>query len=475
MIRFATNSYKHDSLPISAQRALNLYAERQPQDAKSPVTVHGVPGITTFATLGEGPIRGFRKLGGILYVVSGPWLYSVTNAAIPVVTRLGGQILGSGVVSMADNGDQLMIVNGSNGYVYDTTAGFRIVTDADFTAANTTTFLDGFFLFDQAGTNQFRRSDLLDGTAYEALAFAAKESKSDNVQAVVNVKQVLHVLGVESSELWANAGAAFFPFQRIPGGTIDRGILAPYAHAQEDQTLFLVGEDRIAYKLGGTQLARISTHAIEQTWQKYTAISDCFGLDYTFNGHKFIYFTFPTQQAPLGETTTWGFDISTGLWHERLSYDMNGTPLGRWRGNCAIEAYNKTFIGDAVTGKIGYLDGTVDTEFDDPIYIEAVSPPLGDGVRLHTLDQFQLDMATGVGLPSGQGADPQVMLSLSEDGGHTWLPYEDWTSFGLQGASKTQVYWNRLGSAYSFLLKVRISDPVKRTITAAHADVKVGL
>jgi len=454
---------------------LNLYAERQPPDAKSPVTVHGVPGITTYATLGEGPIRGFHVMGGVLYVVSGPWLYSVSSTPTPVVTRIGGQILGSGVVSMDDNGDQLMIVNGSNGFVYDTVSGFRIVTDTDFAAANTVAQLDGFFLFDRIGTNQVFRSDLLDGTSYEALAFASKESKSDNVQAVVNVKQVAHFLGERSSELFANAGAAFFPFQRIPGGTIDRGIIAPHAHAQEDQTLFLIGDDRIAYKLGGTQLGRISTHAIEQEWGKYTSVGDCIGLAFTHKGHKFVYFTFPSQQASLGNTTTWGFDIATGLWHERLSFDMNGTPLGRWRANCAIEAYNKTFIGDCLTGKIGYIDGTVDTEFDDPIHIEAVSPPLGDGVRWHTIDQFQLDMATGVGVAAGQGSNPQVMLSLSEDGGHTWLPYEDWTSLGEQGAYKTQVYWNRLGGAYTMLLKVRITDPVKRTITAAHADVKVGL
>jgi hypothetical protein len=475
MIRFASQSYKHDSLPVSAQRVLNLYAERQPPDARSPVTVHGVPGIRTHATLGEGPIRGFHMLGGVLYAVSGPWLYSVTNAAAPVVTRLGGQITGSGRVSMADNGDELMIVNGANGFVYDTTSGFRIVTDTDFEAANTVTFLDGFFLFDQAGTNQFRRSDLLSGTSYEALAFAAKESKSDNVLAVVNVKQVLHVLGVTSSELWANAGAAFFPFQRMPGGTIDRGIIGSHAHAQEDQTLFIVGDDRMAYKVGGVQLARISTHAIEQTWQKYASVSDCFGLAYTFNGHKTVYFTFPTEQVPLWETTTWGFDIATGLWHERLSFDMNGTPLGRWRGNCAIEAYGKTFIGDSLTGKIGVLDGALNTEFDDPIYAEAVSPPVGDGVTRHFCSEFQLDMETGVGAISGQGSDPQVMLSMSEDGGHTWLPYEDWASLGPRGAYQTQVFWNRLGSAFSFLFKVRISDPVKRSIIGAHAKLKVGM
>ena len=475
IIPFATSSYRHDSLPISAQRALNLYAERQPQDAKTPVSVHGSPGIVTLATAGEGPIRGRHVLGGLLYVVSGPWLYSITNDPTPVATRLGGQISGSAVLSMADNGSELVIVNGTNGYIYDTTSGFRIITDADFHAANTVADLDSFFLFDRTGTNQIFRSDLLDGTSYDSTAFATKESKSDNVQAVINVKQIAYVLGVVSSELWANAGAANFPFQRLPGGTLDRGIIAPHATAQEDQALFMVGDDRIAYRISGTQLTRISTHAIEQTWQKYSMVSNCFGLTYSFNGHKFVVFTFPTQQVALGDTTTWVYDISTQLWHEKLSYDLNGTPLGRWRGNCAIAAYNKVLIGDSLSGKVGYLDGTVHTEFGDPIYAEAVSPPIHSNMKRLFCSSFQLDMETGVGLSSGQGSDPQVMLQISEDGGRTFSDQQPWSSLGSMGAYLTQLFWDRLGSAYEFVFKITISDPVKRTIKAAHAEIKVGM
>lgn len=476
IIPFATSSYRHDSLPISAQRALNLYAERQPPNAKTQVSVHGSPGITLFATAGAGPVRGFHMLGGLLYVVAGPWLYSVTNAPVPVVTQLGGQISGSGVVSMDDNGDELVIVNGANGYIYDTTSGFRIITDTDFHAAKTVAFLDGFFLYDRDGTNQVFRSDLLNGSSYEALAFASKEAKSDNVQAVLNVNQILYVLGVASSELWPNAGAAFFPFQRQ--ATLDRGLLAPLATAQEDQALFLIGDDRIAYRISGTQLSRISTHPIEQTWQKYTAVSDCFGLAYSFNGHKFVVFTFPTHQAALGDTASWAYDISTGLWHEKLSYDSSGNPLGRWRGNCVINAYGKTLIGDSLSGKIGYLDGTVNTEFGDPMYAQAVSPPLhANGKRLF-MSRFGLDMEAGVGIASGQGSDPKVMLDISDDGGRTYGPMQEWMSLGRQGAYKTRLNWKKLGSTEpggTRVLRITISDPVKRTIIAADADVKAGM
>jgi hypothetical protein len=394
-------------------------------------------------------------------------------------STVGTGISGTGIAGTADNGEEIAIVNGSNGYVYDTAAGFRQITDGDFFAANTVAYLDGFFLFDRADSDQFFRSDLLDGTAYDSTAFATKESKSDWVQAVVNVKQVLHVLGDKSSELWSNQSAANFPFQRVPGGTIDRGVIAPHALAQEDQGLFLVGDDRIAYRFAGVQPARISTHGIEREWQRYTSVSDCFGVAYGWNGHKFVVFTFPTEQVPLGDTGSWAFDISTGLWHEKLSYDINGTPLGRWCGNCVIEAYGKVLVGDAFSGKIGYLDDTVQTEFDRPMRAVAVSPGYDAGGKRLFSSSLEIDMETGVGISSGQGSDPQVMLEVSDDGGRTFPSGEiPWASLGAMGQYKTRVRWMRLGSTEpggTRVYKVTISDPVKRTILGARAEMSGGM
>jgi hypothetical protein len=478
-IHFAVQSYRHDVLPVSAQRLLNMYSEAQPQGAKSQVAVRGCPGITTFATAGAGPVRGFHLLGGVLYAVSGTALYSITNAAAPVVTNVGSAVTGSGIVSMDDNGTELVVVNGTNGNIYDTSAGFRLITDADFNSANTVAYIDSRFMFDWASTAKFFISDSLDGTAYDPLAFATKESKSNDVLAVVNVKQMAYILGDgPNSEVWAGNGAANFPFQRLPGGTVDRGIIGAHAHTQEDQALFIVGDDRMAYRVGGVQLQRISTHAIEGTWKGYTAVSDCFGLTYTYKGHKFVVFTFPSQEVALGDTASWAYDISTQLWHERLSYDTNGTPLGRWRGNCAIEAYGKVLIGDAFSGKIGYLDPTVHTEFDDPMYASATSSPYHAGDRPLFHSDLTVDMETGVGIDSGQGSDPQIMLDISDDGGQTFGSNQPWAAMGAQGAYKTWVRWHRLGRTErggTRVYRVTVSDPVKRTIVGAHSNMKAGL
>lgn len=461
-LQFATQSYRMDARPISAQRCVNMYAEAQPKSAKTDVAVFGSPGIVSFATCGVGPVRGMHFYNDLMYVVSGAFLYSMDEDG--AVVQLGGQISGTGVVEMDDNGTELVIVNGANGYIYDANSGFRLITDTDFNAAKTVTYINSYFLFDQTGTNKVFRSDSDDGTSYDQTAFASAESQSDNVSAVLNLGEIVHVFGEKSLEFWGYTAAANFPFQRIPNSSRRRGIISSYAKAIEDDAIHYVSDDKIAYRLIGTRPTRISTHAIEKEWESYATLDDCFAVAYTFGGHKFVAFTFPA------ENKTFEFDISTQLWHERASHDRTGRALGRWRANCACSAWGRTFIGDGFSGAVGYLSGSTYTEFGNTMQGEVVSPPVYADGKMLSMPSFELDIETGVGLTSGQGSDPQIMLSVSDDGGYTFEEPEMWTSMGARGDyGKAYVSWDRLGSFYQRCIKVRVSDPVPRTIIAARA------
>ncbi len=466
-MNFATQSYKLDALPVSAQDVVNLYAEREPPDAKTQVALFSVPGQELFATLGAGPIRGMRVMDGVLYVLSGQLLYSVTSTG--TTTVLGGNISGSGPVSMSDNGTQLVIVNGTNGYYYTVAGGFALITDIDFAAANTVEYFDSRFVFDEKDTANFFISETLDGSSYVSSEFASAETRPDDVQAVVLNRQVLIIFGKASTEAWQDVGAALFPFQRIEGAMIERGLLAPLATAKLDNYVFFIADDRCMYKIAGIQSERISTHAIEKAIQKYPVVSDCFAISYEFDGHKFVAFTFPT------EAVTWEYDLMSGLWHRRESWDVHGNTLGRWRANCAVAAYGHQLIGDAFSGKIGKLSSTVYTEFDNVLHGSATAPPLHSDRKRVFHSRFELDIESGVGLSSGQGSDPQMMLDYSDDGGRTFSAPQRWRSMGKQGAYRQRLRWLRMGNSRDRIYRVSISDPVRRTIINAHADMKVGL
>lgn len=467
-IPFGTQSYKSQSLPVSAQRALNVYAEREPEDAKTPVAMLMPPGITTFATVGIGPIRGLWQLNGLLYAVSGSELYSIDETGTGTLLGTGIVSGGSNAVSMTDNGTQLIIVNGQDGFTYSVGSGFAKITDVNFHSANTVIYFDGYFILDWAGTRKFFFSNLLDGTTYSSLDFITAMVQTGRVLTTANLKENLLVFCETCIETWYNSGDVNTPFRRYNGATIERGLGAPKAVVKDDNTVFFLGNDIIFYRIDEVLPTRVSTHAIEHEWQNYSTIDDAYCFSYTRGGHKFITVVFPT------ENKTWVYDPSTQVWHERESFSSSYVGQGRWRGNCHNLCYAKNMIGDANSGHIGYLDETVMTEFGDPVVSEITSPPIHkDRKRLFMLN-LELDIETGVGLSTGQGSDPQMMLSWSDDGGRTFSSYQPWQSMGAQGAYRQRLRWTRLGQFRQRVLKVRISDPVRRSIISAHADIEIG-
>lgn len=466
IIPFAVNSYSSRSLPVSAQRVVNCYAEKEPPDAKTQVAVFGAPGLLPFATCGTGPVRGFTFMNNTAYVVSGQRLYSVTS--LGVVTDIGGSIGGAAIVSMANNGTQVCIVNGVNGYIWAATTGFQVITDPNFHPANTTTFFDNYFVFDWAGTNQFFISASLDGTTYNGADFASAEVSSDFVLSIVNQQENLSIFGQKTIESWYDAGAVNFPFQRTGASTIERGTAALRTPIKEDNSIFFLGDDLIFYRNSGVQILRVSTHAIEQAWQSYPTVADAYTFSYTFEGHKFVNVVFPTANA------SWVLDLATGYWHERESWDQNNNSFGRWRGNCCLTAFGKILIGDAYSGQIGYLDANTFTEFGNTMRALMISPPIQKERQRIYIATFELDVDSGDGLSTGQGSDPQIMMDYSKDGGRTFINLQAWQSMGKIGAYLQRCRWFRLGEARQWAIRVMISDPIKRVIIGATATISAG-
>jgi hypothetical protein len=87
--------------------------------------------------------------------------------------------------------------------------------------------------------------------------------------------------------------------------------------------------------------------------------------------------------------------------------------------------------------------------------------------------RFALDLQRGVGLPTGQGADPLVTVRLSRDGGKTWgepVPMRA----GRLGAYTTRVVARRLGQARDAVFEVTVSDPVAWALVQAWLDLEPG-
>jgi hypothetical protein len=392
---------------------------------------------------------------GILYVVSGPNLYSVSSTGVAASL---GSVGSAGNVTMSDNGLQLTIISGTAGYTYTvSTDTLAVIADSDFPTASSVTFLDGYTIVAKDSTGLFYISSVLDSTAWDALDFATAEANPDIIiRSYANKGQLWH-FGKKTTEVWFNSGASF-PFSRMSGGRIDRGCLAKFSVADEDNSLFWLGNDKTVYRANGFTPQRISTHAVESAIESYATPSDAQAWTYTAAGHKFYVLNFSEG--------TWVYDIATGLWHERQSTDKT-----RWRASTGVEVYGKVICGDFEDGNIYELDPDTYDENGADLIATAISEPyFANGQRVR-MPRLELEFETGVGLTTGQGSDPQVMLQFTDDGGKTWSN-ELWRDLGKIGIFLNRVIWTRLGSFRQRSLKISISDPVKRNLIAADVTLK---
>ena len=107
-------AYASRSINAAAQRCINLFAEDLPREQGEPVqAVHlPTPGLRLAGVYGDGAWRClYRATTGQVYGVVGSALITVGSDFS--VTALGALPTATGPVSMADNGVDLLAVDGS--------------------------------------------------------------------------------------------------------------------------------------------------------------------------------------------------------------------------------------------------------------------------------------------------------------------------------------------------------------------------
>ncbi|MGB1214611.1 MAG: hypothetical protein ACPG4X_14700 [Pikeienuella sp.] len=459
-VQFAVQAYEARALQIAAQRCVNYYAEAVPREGKSQIAVYNAPGIKSFSASLAGAVRGAEKMAGVPYFVAGNTFYSVASDG--TATSLGTINTAGGYVSMAVNRatqQQLCFVDGTDGWIYDTTNGLQRITDVDFMPADTVAFQDGYFIFNRKGSSQWFLSAIDDGLSITATDFADAEGSPDEVVAVYSDHREVWVFGEETIEVYYNSGNNDFPFERISGTFIERGCAAAFSIADEDNTLFWLGDDKIVYRAQGYSPQRISTHAIENAIEGYPSVSDAYAFFVSIGGHKFYHLTFPSGQA------TWVYDVATGLWHERESVTAR-----YWRAIGYVQAYGKHLIGDAFVGQIGELDRDTFTEYGSVITGIITGPVSHADRKRINHRRLEIDIESGVGDSNGAASDPQMWLDYSDDGGRTWSAQQPVRSMGKIGEYLTRLRWLRMGQSRNRVYRLTVADAVKRSIIGTYID-----
>jgi hypothetical protein len=463
----ANGYYQSDSLPISAQECINLYPNIAQAPALNQETLFGTPGLVQVASASDiDTCRGAHEMNGVPYFVIGGHLYSM--ASDYTLTQID-VIAGTGRVSMADNGTQLLVlVPGGNGYIYNhSTDTFAQITDADFTANGNpqqVVFIDGYFCL-TTDSKKFIVSALNDGLSYNALDFGTAESDPDEIVAPIVFKNQLFIGGSQTIEAFQNIGGADFPFQRT-GLFLSKGISSPFSIQSIQDTFVFVGaganESPAIWALSGNSVAKISTTAIDKELSALTEgqVADIYSWAYAEKGAYFVGFALPG--------TTLVYDTISKRWHERKSY-VDGS-LGAYRVNALVRAYNQLWAGDLVDGRIGRLSQEVYTEYGTEIRRSIVTQPVQNNMESFVLPELELTVESGVG--NSDAMDPKVGLERSTDG-KLWSDAR-YRSIGKTGEYNRRVIWNRNGRASRFeLFRFSMSEPVKPVFIQMTADIVV--
>lgn len=452
---------KSKSPNLSAQQRINCYVELQRDGERGRVAILRTPGLTSFVDFGDTPIRGAIEANDKIYLVHRSKFYEVNAAG--VTTDRGTIGTASGRVGMAFNGTQIMIVDGVAGYIYTlATTTLATIADADFpNGCRTVTWQNNRFIVEL--NSSFYISALDDGTSWDALDFATAESSPDDLVRVDTDRGEIILFGGKTTEFWGDSGALDFPYIRI-GNPVEVGLAARWSVAKFLGSVAFLAKN----KLGEVQIctfngyapAPFSTPELESLINQYSVVSDATGFSYRKQGNDFYQINFPTAGK------SWLFCAGSSAWSELQS---SGS---RHRADIAVDFRARTYVTDYENGRLYELDADNYTENGISMPAEVVTKHQFQSDWI-TISRLWLDIESGVGLITGQGASPQIMLQASHDGGHTW-DNERWQSMGKIGEYLQRAIWWRLGRHRSFTFRFRVSDPVKVVILGAWMDAQGG-
>jgi hypothetical protein len=435
---------------------INMYPTKT-EGGKYPFNLVGTPGTAFFCELPTFPVLQMHVNNHRAFAVTPTRLYEIFKDG--TFESLGNVDL-SGRVVMADNGTQLVMVDGRKGYYYDDNTGeVKRITDDAFYPSDSVTYQDGYFIFNRSGTGQFFLSKLL-SIDFDALDFATAEGQPDPLVRTLSDHRELFLFGTESIEVWYNSGASDFTFERNQGAFVEKGCAAAHSVVKQNNTIYFIGSDKMVYQMSGYTPVRISTHAVEKDL-KGVDLTDAFAYEYQSEGHLFYVLTIPCQNI------TWCYDIATGAWHIRQSYQF-----GRHHSNCAILFGKKNLVGDFQNGRIYELSDNFYKDDTDPIIREFILPTVNNGREYMTIDSLEFDMTAGVGLTHGYGDDPEARIYTSKDGGITYGQNYKVMKIGKLGKYLARAKANRFGVARQFTFKVEISDPVRIDIGGAWIEAR---
>lgn len=417
------------------------------------------------AQLGTGPgiDRGGINWNGQCYRVMGSNLVRITESGSTIV--LGDVYNDNLPVTFDYSFDRLAISSAGSLFYYDNITLTR-VDDSDLGTVVDFVWVDGYFMTTDG--KFLIVTELNNPFAVNPLKYGSSEADPDPVVALLKLRNEVYALNRNTIEVFDNIGGDFFPFQRIEGAQVQKGVVGTYACCVFADTIAFVGSGRneapSIYLGVNAGAAKVATMEIDQILAQYTEeeLSHCVVEARNDKSHQHLYVHLPDRTIVYDAAASQ--QLQEPVWFH-LTSSLEG--FSTYRARNFVWCYNKWLCGDPTTSNHGYLVENISSHYGDDVRWEFGTMIVyneGRGAIFHELELVALTGRVEF------GKDPAISTSYSVDG-------ENWSQLrtikaGKQGDRTKRLSWLQQGSMRNWRIQ-RFSGDSQAHLSFARLEARV--
>lgn len=412
---------------------------------------------------GPGTDRGGINWNGQCYRVMGSSLVRIAESGS--VTALGDVGSDNLPVTFDYSFDRLAVSSAGDLYYYTGTSLLK-VTDGDLGKVVDFVWVDGYFMTTDG--QYLIVTELNDPLAVNPLKYGSSEADPDPVVALLKLRNEVYALNRNTIEVFDNIGGDFFPFQRIEGAQIQKGVIGTHACCVFAETIAFVGSGRneapSIYLGANAGVVKIATMEIDQVLAGYTEaeLALCVVEMRNDKSHQYLYVHLPDRTMVYDVAATQ--QLEEPVWFH-LTSSLDG--FSKYRAQNFVWCYNRWLCGDPTTDKHGYLVENISSHYGDDVRWEFGTMVVyneGRGAIFHELELVALTGRVEF------GKDPTISTSYSIDG-------ENWSQLrtikaGKQGDRTKRLSWLQQGSMRNWRIQ-RFNGDSQAHLSFARLEARV--
>lgn len=386
---------------------------------------------------GPGVDRGGINWNGICYRVMGSKLVTVSSTG--AITVIGDVQNNGKLVTLDYSFDLLAIASNDKLWYYSPTGGLVQVTDPDLGIVLDVVWVDGYFM---TTDGEFLVvTELSDPTQVNPLKYGSSEIDPDPVVALLKLRNEIYALNRNTIEVYDNVGGDLFPFQRIEGAQIEKGVVGTHACCVYLENIAYLGsgfnEAPGVYLGANAKANKISTQEIDQILLEFTEEQLATVKIEARNdrAHEHLYIHLPDRTLVFDGAASQ--DLGQPVWFT-LTSSLVG--LSKYRAQNLVYCYDRWLVGDPTSTSVGYMVNNISTHYGQKVRWEFGTTIVYNEGRGAIIQNLELVGLTG---SVAYGSDPTINTSYSTDG-ETWSQ-QKFISAGKTGQRAKRLVWFQQG------------------------------